>query len=260
MNVLQLRSGAHPAPLCAVGRIDVPASVLAHRFYAEAKANALLRDREGVDERVIGTKNLQQVELYGWGSNVGRHVDKTGYVYLLPLTASPTSKVHCAGQHWLRVEPGRVIRLWDHAVHWTTDSGPCVCAFVGAYQEPDDEAALALLRSGVDALARGDYYGAPRVRGGFRVMMDDECLVATDDMSDAQTALHADALAQGRFVIPCSRCERPAIRLDRHWPYHWESNRCRHHLDVSAPPAAESPDDASVEALLSMPLDLLESA
>ena len=37
------------------------------------------------------------------------------------------------------------------------------------------------------------------------------------------------AKKEGRKIIPCAKCKRPAISLDHHWPYESEYNYCARH-------------------------------
>jgi hypothetical protein len=227
-------------PLEVIGHIVVPAGVMLHRFAREAYACARLaaekiKARESL-ESVIGTANTKKVELYGWAPNVDSHADKTGIVYLVALNSGKTTVNVLQGDDAISVElpRGTVVRLDDHATHWTEDNRVRVCAFIGSYDEPHDAEAITLLQAGVAALARGDYYGAPRVRDGFRVLMDDECLVLNSDGDGVDTVLHADALTMNEFIVSCAACEAPAVRLDSHFPYQWDMNRCREHLKKEA--------------------------
>lgn len=219
-----------PAPIVeAVGSIAVPAHVREHRFCLEALAIAThhsMKDDEDL-EKVIGTANTGRTELYGWGANVAQHVDNTGFMYLLPLHVDRSVLYAQHGDDFREqvLQVGQVVRLWDFAKHWTEDRAGAVAAFVGSFDGPDDARALCELQAGVDALARGDYHGAPRVREGFRIPARDECLVTTD-FESAQLTLHADAIERGVFVIPCSSCNRPAQHLDSAWPHHWENCLC----------------------------------
>jgi hypothetical protein len=229
------------SPLQVVGRVDVAASVAEHRFVIEALAAAHVldtsEDREEGDV-VVGTMNTQKVELYGWGRHVGEHVDATGYVYLVALTdghsmlnvRTKKGEIHCQ-----RLPVGTVVRLDDYAVHWTEDEKPRACAFLGSYVAPCDAAAIRLLQNAVNTLARGDYYGAPRVRDGFRALQPDECLVPDDDWTFCDPMLLADARAQNKHIETCAHCAAPAVRVDAHFPYFTDANKCRAHLSgVSA--------------------------
>lgn len=215
--------------IAVVGHIEIPPAVLEHRFVREALAIVTMfeEDEERV-ERVIGTPNSGKCELYGWATCIPPHVDNKGLVYLVALTDGD-SFLHTEDSE-ARLLPGTVVRLNDFRQHWTVDERPMVCAFVGVYDDPEDEQAMQILRDGVAALARGDYQGAPRVGPGFRVLLDDEGLVCVDycDMT-VEPMLLADAKARGLEPEACAECGRPAVTLDQHWPYHQENNRCHAH-------------------------------
>lgn len=241
-------SRRHPA-LAIVGHLDVPDASMAHRFALEARACVTtFAQRASVEHQVIGTVNARTCELYGWAPNVDSHADRTGWMYGVALNDGRTTisayaypMLSCMRTLHVELPRGAVFRLWDHCTHWTEDDAPRVCAFVGSFDEPDDAAAIATLRAGVAALAAGHYYGAPRVREGFRVLLDDEALVASDDMTDYAPMLLADATRRDLFVIPCAQCDRPAVRADPHWPYHWDQNRCREHMRAESPTEDETP-------------------
>jgi len=224
------------ADLQLVGHIAVPPAVLEHRFVREALActDLFARHRDDGDHshQVVGTENTKRVELYGWTPHVDQHVDRTGYVYLLALNEGRSTVNVMVGDDieslWLPA--GAVLRLNDYQVHWTEDDSVRVCAFVGSFPTPQDVEALATLQTGIDALARGDYYGAPRVGSGFRVPLDDECYVMTEPGDGVELMLLADAEARGRLIERCAQCDALAVRIDRHYPYHTDMNRCRAHL------------------------------
>jgi len=213
-----------------VGRIIVP-DLSDHRFVREAMAIANLKHRkQDPTEQVIGTANTKECELYGWAANVDSHVDNTGFMYLVPLVAEYSVLYVMLGDELLeqRLAVGEVVRLWDYALHWTEDSAPVMAAFVGSYKAPNDAEAVAVLANGVEALQRGDYYGAPRVRDGFRVLLPDECL-ATKDYETYEPMLLADVKSRGMTVLTCSHCDSPAHSIDKQWPYFWEHNVCAEH-------------------------------
>ncbi|WP_227461679.1 hypothetical protein [Cupriavidus pauculus] len=162
-------------PLEIVGHIEIPPAALRHAHVAEALAAAVqTAERDEIGDRVLGTENSRQVELCGWGTNVPVHHDCTGYVYLVALNAGAT-RLFCMhdmpgedsdcdeGQEaCVDLQPGMVVRLDDNYLHWTEDSCTRIAAFVGSFDAPCDELAVAQLRIGVDALARGTAQ-APRV-------------------------------------------------------------------------------------------------
>lgn len=226
-------------PLASVGRIDVPDSVRDHRFAVEALANCMVAEtRDDPGARVVGTVNIKRPELYGWGPNVLEHTDRTGYVYLAPLVLTGTSTLfvrHGGRPKRIALQVGRVVRLDDHVPHWTVDDGRVVCAFVGSFDWPCDADAVAALRDGVAALARGDYYDAPRVAPGCRVMLRDECLAWREDPDDVRPMLLADAKRDGYVIEKCGKCKtRNAARLDHHHPYFAEGNRCMRCLEAGS--------------------------
>ncbi|HDR9761907.1 hypothetical protein KDX16_15840 [Burkholderia vietnamiensis] len=108
--------------------------------------------------------------------------------------------------------------------------GRACCAFVGHFPEPDDEAAIAQLEAGIAALATGLYAGSPRVRDGFRVLLDDECWSAATLDDDLETTQLQEAETAGRWIEMCSHCGKPAVRPDPKWPYSMALSRCLKHL------------------------------
>lgn len=219
-----------------VGRIEIPPTVLKHRFVREAEANAMLRHRkQDVRQQVVGTANTKACELYGWMANVDSHVDNTGFMYAAALNEGlSTIAAVEPGGGWIvstvEVRQGDVFRLNDHCTHWTEEASYRVAIFVGSWDEPCDAHAVELLRAGVATLARGDYYGAPRVRDGFRALLPDECLVPNEAFTALEPALLADAKAKGLLIEQCGQCGKPAIRPDKNWPYFSDHSRCRDHL------------------------------
>jgi hypothetical protein len=226
------------APLEIVGQITVPDSVMQHRFAIEALGAAMVMAKNVEDgdsmEQVVGTANTRQVELYGWAPNVDSHQDHTGYVYLVALNEgrstlnvwNPENKEDAISV-WL--PRGAVVRLDDFHAHWTEDDRPRVCAFIGSYSMPQDHHAVAQLQAALMALEHGQYYGAPRVRDGFRALLEDEC-IAHSDFEHPKTMLLKDAEEQGLIIEYCGQCMQPAVRLDNHWPYETGYSFCREHL------------------------------
>ena len=231
--------------LAKVGHIDIPPAALTHRFHNEALANCMLSARQRAESTslnagVVGTSNSGEVELYGWASNVDSHVDKTGFVYIVPLNAATTVSAWRDGGInslvCIKAQPGDVLRLDDHALHWTEEPEGqyTTAAFVGSFEHPCDKDAFEKLRAGIAKLASGDYYGTPRVRDGFRVLLADECIAANDSMDELLTMLRRDAFGQKRYVAQCGKCKALAVRADSHWPYQQDGNRCRNHLGTDS--------------------------
>lgn len=209
--------------------IQVPDLVMSHRFVREIEAVVqVVTEGDESGSPVAGTTNTKGCELYGWGPDVAPHADRTGFVYLVCLNDGE-STLHTL-QHGVHTQValrrGAVVRLWDSAEHWTTDEVARVAAFVGSFSEPRDAVAMEVLSAGINALARGDYYGAPRCAPGFVVLRQDECYVADWEHSTYEHMLLADAKAQGKHIIECAHCGAPAIRIDDHWPYFWDGNKC----------------------------------
>lgn len=243
LQLLKATSAPAPAPVIeVVGKVPVPDAVLKHRFFIEALGNATIaNEREDAVSRVVGTANTKTPELYGWGANVDRHIDNTGFMYLLPLQVDRSTLYALHGEQFFeqRLQVGDVVRLWDWAPHWTEDAAPAVAAFVGSFELPQDEIAVQALTRAVGALAKGVYAGAPRVGPGYRLVMDDECWATTGLDEDAQVMLVADAKARGLMVVPCCQCTRPAMVMDEKWPYFADGCLCRvhrwPHLKLGAP-------------------------
>ena len=228
------------APLSVITRLEIPDAARNHRFVTEALACAMvLQADEDPRHQVVGTEETLHCELYGWAPNVAPHRDNTGWTYLMPindgisyvhsrLKASDTGRGLSMS---VRVQAGDVIRLDDRFEHWTEDATCRVAAFVGSWDSPCDDRALAELQSGLALLERGAYYGAPRVRQGFRAPQPDERYVANAEMDDYELVLAADV---GRRQVISCQCGKPAVVMDAYWPHFWEGCRCVEHL-VGAP-------------------------
>lgn len=217
-------------PLAKVEQLRIPPRALKHIHVKEACAIATTFSDDRI-ERIIGTRNqgAPQAQLYGWGPNVAKHFDATGWVYFAPLMMG-RSYVN-AGHIRLELEPFTVYRLNDHAIHWTEDTAPVICLFAGVFKEPDDGGALGMMLAGVGALARG-LVGAPRVSRAFRVPIRDEVYANTPN----GTRLVSRGLARARHwvIATCAMCKEFAIKVDAHFPYHWDRNRCAAHIKQAA--------------------------
>lgn len=215
------------APIATIAQLPIAPAVRSHRFVREALALARLFSRKEV-ERVVGTRNdvrSPECQLYGWGKNVPEHVDNTGWIYFVPLLGKPS--IICAGRHDVLASSGDVCRLWDFAPHFTYDDTARVCLFIGPYDQPSDDSALAVLTAGLQQLTAG-IYEAPRVSPGFRVPASDECFALVDDAGELMLIERAKAC--GYTIALCSQCSRRAIKLDAHFPWDWSMNFCGHHL------------------------------
>lgn len=215
--------------LATVGRINVPRRCLQHPHVQEARCLAEVLGADGRLERVIGTHNgpssAPPSQLYGWGPNVARHHDDTGFIYFSPLLLR-RSVVHVYDSRQV-LRHGEVYRLHDFATHWTRDTAPVVCIFTGPMLVPHDAVACKQLQDGVDALARGGR-DAPRVSKGFRVPLRGECWASTSD-GEVDLVQIEEAKRNHWIIARCAKCERFAVRVDDHFPYHSDLSRCAVH-------------------------------
>jgi hypothetical protein len=217
--------------LACVGSIQVPPPALRHPNIREARACAMTMDKR--PSKVVGTTNTagqpRQVELYGWGRNVPRHVDDTGWIYFTPLVLG-NSAVFVPRRSRYLVQ-GAVYRLDDHIPHWTQDTEPVVCAFLGPFERPPrPKAAIAQLQAGVNALAERRE-GAPRVSDGFKVPANHQVWALEEGVGGGVDLIPIRrARREGRFIARCGLCLRFAVKLDGHFPYFLDMNRCVKHL------------------------------
>lgn len=222
------------APLAVIGHLHIPDAVLKHRFVVEA-LQCLQEVNLSQDgrERVIGTTSQpREVQLYGWGENIGRHTDRTGIVYGVCLNPGRTvlkstdDRTPVPGPvHQVELPAGAVFRLDDYLAHWTEDSCPRVAAFCGPFLECNDAAAIVRLQAAIGLLAIGAYAGAPRISAGFIQLAADEAW-ATADFESREIMLLEEVERRQAYILTCHLCERPANKIDHFWPYHEEANRC----------------------------------
>jgi hypothetical protein len=223
-------------PLEIVGHIEIPDSVRSHRFYHECMGVVSLFQKKITEklsrEPVLGTANTGEVELYGWARSVAKHTDNTGIIYFVALNDADSIVISVnEGQETVvDLKKGAVVRMDDHIPHFTFDDSERICAFIGSYKEPQDALALRKLRKGIKTLAAGKYYGAPRVQPGFRAIMSDECFVMTKDCESVELMLLDDAKKKRRLIETCALCDGLAVKIDQHYPWHVDMNRCRNHL------------------------------
>lgn len=220
-----------------IGNLKVPNSVYRHRHYLEAKAlsRVMGRGKNSDHGGVVGTENNSRAELYAWHNPVRTHIDSTEsdcWIYGLILKPGRNLSLGMINPdtgaiHMERPEQGDIYRLNDRYPHWTEGTGGSVAIFVGCYPAPNDEKAVQLLERGLNRLANG-VYQAPRASLGYRIMLDDECL-ATNDFSNAHMVRRELAEKRGWLIQECGLCDKPASKLDNHWPYHQEMNRCLDH-------------------------------
>ncbi|HCF2447004.1 TPA: hypothetical protein NIA45_004672 [Pseudomonas aeruginosa] len=230
----EIVDGAAGAPLAVIGQLQIPDAVLQHRFVLEAlqRVQEVNLSEDG-RERVIGTTSRPgEVQLYGWGVNIGRHTDRTGIVYGVCLNPGRTvlkstdERTTVPGPvHQVLLPAGAVFRLDDYLAHWTEDSCPRVAAFCGPFPECDDAAALERLQAAIGLLASGTYAGAPRISAGFIQLAADEAW-ATTDFENREIMLLQEVKRRRAYILTCHLCDRPANKIDHFWPYHEEASRC----------------------------------
>jgi len=220
--------------LAVVASLSIPEAVATHHFVREAFAvAATLAANDDPKRQVIGTAKLpDQVQLYGWNTNIASHSDNTGYLYGLCLNEGTTTLfardetgTDPGPTLAIELEQGTVFRLFDWHTHWTHDTGPRIAAFLGPLKEPADEKALRLFRDALSELADQAYYTAPRVSEGFVVQGDDECL-ATVDFLTYERMLKSDARDRDAFILTCGECGAPAVIVDQHWPIYEDRSAC----------------------------------
>lgn len=225
-----MRRSSIPA-LANVGRLNVDPAALEHRFVLEAVERlAMTAEADDERERVVGTgRDNSAPQLYGWAANIVAHSDNTGYIYGVCLNEGDTRLFvsRAPGTRPLQVDlrQGDVFRLNDFMPHWTEDSQPRIAVMAGPFPDPCDERALQCLRYGLQALAAGAYYGAPRMASGHVTLAADECW-ATRDFETSSIMLLEDARREGLEVITCASCAEPAAVVDHFWPWHGEASRC----------------------------------
>lgn len=229
-------AAAAGAPLSCIGSIEIPPAALDHRHIMEAEAATMVVN-DGRIERVIGTTNKPGhpvVELYGWAPNVDSHADETGWMYFCPLLVgrsivSAWEKGKPLGnRHRVLLRVGNVYRLNDFVMHWTADRRPVVALYCGVFRMPDDGLAMSLLQDGVNELSTGGRF-APRVSPGFRIRFDDECFAEVDGRKALIPI--SEAKQRGALIATCIKCDAYADHVDHSWPWGWEGNRCRSHIE-----------------------------
>ncbi|MGE8065226.1 hypothetical protein [Pseudomonas sp. NPDC089569] len=228
--------------LAVVASLAIPEALTTHRFVREAVAvAATLAANDDPKRQVNGTSYLpDQLQLYGWNTNIGRHSDNTGYLYGLCLNEGTTTLF---AQDETCTDPGptlaielvqgTVFRLFDGYTHWTQDTGPRIAAFLGPLMEPDDEKALCLFNEALTELAGHAYYTSPRISDGFVVQGDDECL-ATVDFLSYERMLKSDARKRDAFILNCGECGAPALIVDQHWPIYEDRSACANCMTLDA--------------------------
>ena len=215
-----------------VGTLEIPASAANHKFSKHVeKRLGQLNPKADSRERVLGTTNTRQPELYGWLGNIPDHVDNQGFVYFMVI--NPASGVfYSKNSEAISYGKGDIIRMNDSVHHSVMSENVNVALFLGAFDKPCDDYALISFKEAVATLTAPlecSYETAPRYLAADCPVDDDECYILHDDAS--KRTLIALAHQNGEFIIPCSfeGCTNYAAEIDHHFPYHWERNVCALH-------------------------------
>jgi hypothetical protein len=229
------------SPLEIIGnRLPVPDSILGHPNYVEISAisTVVFNGEKSQPRHVIGTANAWKPELYGWRNPVSEHIDAKpesgeSYVYFVILSGE-VSAIGCRlrddSEIVIHPKIGDVIRLDESCYHWTEGSGDCIAIFMGCYGLPEDEKVIKAFQRGVGKLSFPTTYSAPRAHPKLQIKRDGE-VYAHAEFGDYHYRLMTQKSVD-RFhlcTMVCSQCERPAIVVDKHWPYN-KQHRCEIHL------------------------------
>lgn len=220
------------ANLSIVGQVDIDRRrARKHRNVSEATiAAGLIAKEKGVENGgVIGTKNTQRAELYGWHNPVAAHVDGEGDNphWMYGLLIAGKCRIAC-GKEAVSITPGQIFRLNDRQRHWTAGRGVSVCVFVGTFEAPCDDKAIIILERGLSRLENG-VRTAPRCGPGFIAMSKEE-VWATNDFNRIHLVSRKLADRRGWHIEQCSSCDTRAVEIDNHWPY-FSDNRCEKHIN-----------------------------
>lgn len=216
--------------LKVIANLSIHPAVREHRFVRRAQEDVFALEPT---HPVIGTRNTQQVELYGWAGSVPMHKDNHGYMYLLVLSGGNGQLV--VGGHQAPLVDGVLIRMDDRVEHGTIQQGMTVAMFLGTFLEPCDEYALQMMQDALMHLKAGSYE-APRTSVSMKRLEADECFwfVGPENIGELQTLIRlrsdVDLTTEDVVTCGCPGCCQPAILLDSYFPYHWEGNVCIHHL------------------------------
>jgi hypothetical protein len=213
-----------------VGNFPVSESVLNHKHIAATKA--VLNTKHRFTDPVVGTQNKKGVELYGWHPNVAPHVDRTGFMYFMPLfesTGTINAFLERSGDPVeLPLVAGNIYRMFDYASHWTTgETDRQIALFIGAFDSPMDNFAINRLKNGLRLLELNSVY-APKTSFSTKMALDDEVFVETSVLG--KTRLINKIYAAKHKIITCAYCEKPAMILDSYYPYEIAKNKCKEHF------------------------------
>jgi hypothetical protein len=138
--------------IAIISEVTIPATALMHPNAQTLNTCLSTRDMTSIVHKpVLGTTNTQQPELYGWNYGVGLHTDNNGFIYLLILN---DSEGELYGEDYQRIsfKQGDIVRINDRQPHAVLQRGFTIALFVGAFETPCDDQAIALLQTGLKTL------------------------------------------------------------------------------------------------------------
>lgn len=219
-----------------VGTLEIPNTAINHKFAKHVeKCLGQINPKDNPQERVLGTSNTRQPELYGWLGDIPEHVDNQGFVYFMVINPA-TGVFSSKNSESIPYGKGDIIRMNDRVHHSVISDNINVALFLGAFDKPCDDFASIAFKEAVEALTAPtefSYESAPRYLGVDCPIDDDECYVFLND--DSKRTLVTLALQNGDFIIPCSveGCTNHAAEIDHHFPYEWEHNTCASHRTMN---------------------------
>lgn len=114
--------------------------VLDHEISSTFVLNSIDRIREVLSRsidglNIVGTSHPYfGVQVYGWQSPLPDHIDKTGYVFIMPIHISTgTDRIICADTK-CDLKVGNLYLLDDKRPHRTEGNGSVIALFMGSYK------------------------------------------------------------------------------------------------------------------------------
>jgi hypothetical protein len=205
-----------------VGNIKV-----SDKIYSSLRYHYMCQRLNRVKGPVVGTENSKIVEIYGWKPNVGKHIDNTGFVYVLPLHSDG---LLISEDSSVNIIKGDVICLNDHIAHYTTNKNTVVALFVGSYSSRQDELALNKFRNFMKRIDISEDRLKPfsiKTSGYTRILSN--CVMLENEYVPYKIIYKEHAKDKG---IKCSACDNTAITIDKHHPYLQDHTLCQKHLII----------------------------
>lgn len=136
-----------------VHRFDEPLNYKKVRYFIHKINSVLAEPIDGLN--IVNTKQLRQLEYYGWGSPVKPHVDSSGIIFFCPIYKEYESDVLRAEDNELDMEIGGVYMLDDKVEHETRGEGHVISMFLGPYTE--DEVTPELIAHVIETFREGGF-------------------------------------------------------------------------------------------------------